>query len=58
MLVDSDLPPDQKGYVNRLDQYTVSLFTFIKDVSLYAKAVDGLIEPEGKPIPIKESIGL
>jgi len=39
---------EQKGYVMKLAETNTQLATFIRDVSIFTKANDGLIELEGK----------
>lgn len=46
-LSDSDLPLEQRGYVSKLDETNTQLTTFVRDVSIFTKASDGLIDLEG-----------
>ncbi len=46
-LSDSDLPLEQRGYVSKLDETNTQLTTFVRDVSIFTKANDGLIDLEG-----------
>lgn len=52
-LSDSDLPLEQRGYVSKLDETNTQLTTFVRDVSIFTKANDGLIDLEAQPFEVE-----